>query len=266
MKQAKDFLEESNQIFNLMKNRPEKDFFIRTQFKNWSINDVIGHLHLFNFAADLSIKSPDDFQRFFSPIRDTLNNGKNILEPQGSWLEGLSGHKLLETWWIQAKKVAKSFGKVNPKLRVKWAGPEMSARSSITARQMETWAHGQEIFDILGKVRTESDRIKNIVHLGVSTFGWTFLNRGLRLPNETPFIQLESPSGIIWNWNDPATSSTISGKAVEFASVVTQTRNIKDTSLKFVGSSASQWLSIAQCFAGPPKDPPKPGTRRITFL
>ncbi len=266
MEQAKDFLEESTQILNLMKNRPEKDFFIRTQFKNWNINDVIGHLHLFNFAADLSLKSQDDFQTFFSPIRDNLNSGKNILEPQDHWLNGLSGHSLLETWWAQVEKVAESFEKVDPKLRVKWAGPEMSTRSSITARQMETWAHGQEIFDVLGEERMESDRIKNIIHLGVSTFAWTFLNRNLSTPGEIPYIQLESPSGAIWNWNDPATLSTISGKAVEFASVVTQTRNIKDTSLKFDGSSASQWLSIAQCFAGPPKDPPKPGTRGINFL
>ena len=39
----------------------------------------------------------------------------------------------------------------------------MSARSKITARHMETWAHGQEVFDALGKDREEKDRIKNIV-------------------------------------------------------------------------------------------------------
>jgi len=58
----------------------------------------------------------------------------------------------------------------------------MNTRSSITARQMETWAHGQEIFDILGEARIEDDRIKNIVHLGVSTFSWTFKNRNLEVP------------------------------------------------------------------------------------
>lgn len=41
----------------------------------------------------------------------------------------------------------------------------MSARSCITARQMETWAHGQEIFDALGVVRRDGDRIRNVAHL-----------------------------------------------------------------------------------------------------
>ena len=265
MKEAKDFLKESTQIFDLMKNRPEKDFFIRTQFKNWSINDVIGHLHLFNFAANLSLKSPDHFQKKFFLIFKNFKNGQNILEPQGKWLKGLSGNALLEAWWLQVKRVTETFEKANPKSRVKWVGPEMSARSSITARQMETWAHGQEIFDVLGKVRVESDSIKNIVHLGVSTFAWTFFNRDLTPPDEIPFIELESPSGIMWKWNNPSRSSKISGKATEFASVVTQTRNIKDTNLRVVGNTASQWLSIAQCFAGPPENPPKPGTRKITL-
>ena len=54
------------------------------------------------------------------------------------------------------------FAAADPKARVKWAGPDMSIRSSITARQMETWAHAQEVFDILGLERVESDRIRNI--------------------------------------------------------------------------------------------------------
>ena len=51
----------------------------------------------------------------------------------------------------------------------------MSARSSITARQMETWALGQEVFDVLGLERVNTDRVRNIAYLGVSTSGWTFM-------------------------------------------------------------------------------------------
>ena len=45
MKQAKDFLIESKLLFKLLENRSEEDFNLITQFKNWSINDVIGHLY-----------------------------------------------------------------------------------------------------------------------------------------------------------------------------------------------------------------------------
>ena len=45
--------------------------------------------------------------------------------------------------------------------------------------------------------------------------------------------------------------------------MVTQVRNIKDTNLKVEGKVAEKWMSIAQCFAGPPEDPPIKGSRYI---
>jgi uncharacterized protein (TIGR03084 family) len=261
MEQADAFLEDSRQLFNLIKDQLDNVFQIKTQFKNWTINDVIGHLHIFNFAANLSLKSSDEFKTFFAPIGEDLVKGASLIETHRPWLKGLSGRSLLEAWWSESQTVAQNFKSTDPKLRLKWAGPDMSARSSITARQMETWAHGQEVFDILGKTRVETDRIKNIVHLGVSTFGWTFKNRGLEIPSQPPFIQLKSPSGEIWEWNELSTVSKVKGSAVDFASVVTQTRNVLDTQLTFTGTVANKWLSLAQCFAGPPKNPPKPSTR-----
>ena len=261
MEQAIDFLEESRQLFNLLEGLTDKDFQIRTQFKNWTIEDVIGHLHIFNFAANLSLKSSNNFQTFIKPISEALKNGTSLLEIQRFWIKDLSGQGLLDAWWEESKVTAKNFKKTDPQIRLKWVGPKMSARSSITARQMETWAHGQEVFDILGKARIEDDRIKNLVHLGVLTFGWTFQNRNLEVPSSPPFIRLKSPSGLNWEWNKPSQDSNIQGSAVDFASVVTQTRNILDTNLIAKGETATRWMTFAQCFAGPPEDPPKPNTR-----
>ena len=64
MKQALDFLEDSRQLFNLLRDKSDEDLKIKTQFKSWTINDVIGHLHIFNFAANLSLKSSDELNFF----------------------------------------------------------------------------------------------------------------------------------------------------------------------------------------------------------
>ena len=53
-------------------------------------------------------------------------------------------------------------------------GPDMSVRSSISARHMETWAHAQAIYDALGVDRVNEDRIKNIVIIGNNTFKYCF--------------------------------------------------------------------------------------------
>jgi uncharacterized protein (TIGR03084 family) len=137
----------------------------------------------------------------------------------------------------------------------------MSVRSSITARLMETWAHGQAIYDALGVERADADRIRNIAVLGVNTFGWTFRNRRLQVPHQMPYVRLTAPSGALWEWGEPSETERVEGTATEFCQVVTQTRNVQDTALCVNGDIATEWMSIAQCFAGPPEQPPYPGTR-----
>ena len=157
--------------------------------------------------------------------------------------------------------MSERFYNANPKARVPWAGPDMSVRSSITARVMETWAHGQEVFDLLGVVRNNTDRIKNVVVLGLNTFLWAFSLHGLDAPDSMPYLRLMAPSGEQWEWGDVSTDNLIEGSAEEFCQVVTQVRNIRDTRLNVIGDTANQWMAIAQCFVGPPEQPPAVGTR-----
>jgi len=44
----------------------------------------------------------------------------------------------------------------------------------------------------------------------------------------------------------------VSGAALDFCLVVTQRRNLADTGLKVAGPVATEWISIAQAFAGAP--------------
>ena len=70
---------------------------------------------------------------------------------------------------------------------MEWYGPSMSAKSFLTARLMETWAHGQDVVDAAQEngvdvVRTPSDRLRHIAQLGVITRGWSYVNRGMDVP------------------------------------------------------------------------------------
>ena len=176
-------------------------------------------------------------------------------------MDNLSGRALLTAWHDFYVSMADAFSQVDPKKRLKWAGPDMSARSSISARLMETWAHGQEIFDHLGVVRTNRDTIRSIAVLGVNTFNWTYKVRGETPPETVPYVKLTSPSGADWVFGDDNTGESIEGTAEDFCMVVTQVRNIADVDLTLTGAVAMDWMSKAQCFAGPPETPPAPGTR-----
>jgi len=256
MDQAKDFLEESRALRALLLNRPESDFEKVTRFKDWTVSDVLRHLHFWNWMAELQLADEARLEAELTAV------GTEGMRPRERRHAGsAAGQGLLNDWWVQAQRTAEAFANADPKARLKWAGPSMSARSSITARLMETWAHGQEVYDRLGAVREDADRIQNIAVLGVNTYGWTYKVRGLEPPGPMPFVRLYAPSGAVWSFGDDTSGNRIEGTATEFCQVVTQTRNVLDTTLTVTGPVAADWMSRAQCFAGGRNDPPAPGTR-----
>jgi len=260
MQQAIDFREESEALFRLVDPLKEAELESRTQFKGWTINDVVGHLHIWNWAADLSLKDGDGFQAFFKDfVEVVLSEGMRTAEEK--WLDGLKNRELLDTWRRFYLETSERFAAADPRARVPWAGPDMSVRSSITARFMETWAHGQEVYDQMGVVRSNTDRIKNIVVLGVNAYNWSFSVHSMEVPGPMPFLRLTAPSGELWEWGDVSKENLIQGSAEEFCQVITQVRNIGDTCLEVAGNTATQWMASAQCFAGPPETPPPVGTR-----
>jgi uncharacterized protein (TIGR03084 family) len=180
---------------------------------------------------------------------------------EAAYLNDLSGPALLTAWIGGAQATAAHFASADPKARLKWVGPDMSAISSISARLMESWAHGQAVYDMLGLERTDTDRIGNIARLGVNTFGWNYQTRKMPVPDARPYVRLIAPSGAVWEYGTADDAERIEGSATEFCQVVTQTRNIADTALRVTGAVAAEWMAMAQCFAGPPNDPPAPGTR-----
>jgi len=261
IQQAIDFRDESDALFALLDALGDRDWARKTQFKEWTINDIVAHLHIGNHLADLSLRDGDAFTEFVRSLAAASKLGSRRLDSTHVWLSGVRNRDLLYRWRDFYREMTDRFAIAEPKKRVKSVGPDMSVLSNITARLMETWAHGQAIFDLLGQERNVTDRIKNVAVIGINTFGWTFANRGLAVPADRPYVRLTSPSGAVWEWNAPDPKNAVEGSAVEFCQVVTQTRNIADTGLKVVGETANSWMSIAQCFAGPPENPPPPGTR-----
>ena len=258
--QPADFLAESDALHALLERLPDADFDRPTRFKQWTINHVLAHLHLGNWAALETVINEPGYLAFRAERKATVPP-MPMREFEKRWAGGLQGRALLAAWRELYPQVARTFQATDPKRRLKWAGPDMSARSSISARLMETWAHGQAVYDLLGVERQDGDRIRNIVVLGINTFGWTFTVHEQPVPERMPQVRLTAPSGALWTFGDASESECIEGQATEFCQMVTQVRNVADTSLRVTGPVASHWMRIAQAFAGPPETPPAPGTR-----
>jgi len=259
--QAADLREEGDALNEMLLTLALEDWTRATPFKEWTVNAVMQHLHQGDWMKVLTMKDSDAYLAAAASRRAARerNDGSSGLEDHG--FQASEGPALREQWYAYFQEMCDLMAASDPKHRVKWAGPDMSIRMAATARQMETWAHGQDIYDLLRHPRTHTDRIKNIAVLGVKTYGWTFANRGEDVPGSQPYVKLTSPSGAIWDWGIPDDSNKVEGLALEFCQVVTQGRNIADVNLTVVGEPAIKWMAIAQCFAGPVNEPPAPGHR-----
>ena len=260
-KLASGYALECAALYELLAPLPDVSWERATQFKQWTPNDILAHLLFFDTAAYLALRDETALTEMFSQLRAAVTAGTASLAFAHQWLGNLRGLALLTRWREQNLRLAQEYSQADPKRRVKWAGPDMSVRSSLSARLMEIWAHAQAVYDLLGRSRVEGDYLRNIAELGINTYRWSFSNRGLPVPETQPFLRLTAPSGAVWEWESDASGERIEGSASEFCQVVAQTRNVADTSLRVEGDNARRWMAIAQCFAGVPRDPPPPGVR-----
>lgn len=225
-------------------------------FFGWTPWDQIAHLSYLDETALLSVTDAQAFVAGASALNRQLACGKEISALAREKYCHLDGPALLRFWRSRYESLVSALAGLDARARLNWYGPQMSARSFATARLMETWAHGQDIWDVMGLHRVSGHRLKHIAHIGVTTFGWTFVNRGMAVPEPAPWVDLQAPDGGRWSWGEKTSGNCVVGSAEDFCLVVTQRRNVRDTALDVQGDGAIRWMALAQCFAGPPSDPP----------
>lgn len=260
---ANDLRAEYRELAELCRTLAPAQWRLKSDFYGWTPWDEIAHLCYFDETATLSATDAEGFARDTAALTEVLTTGKEISAIAREKYGHLDGAALLAHWEPIAMRLTDLLAALDPKARLPWYGPSMSARSFASARLMETWAHGQDVWDVVGRERAGAARLKHIAHIGVTTFGWSFVNRKLPVPAVVPFIEIDAPDGESWRWGDPASPEFVRGSALDFCLLVTQRRNLADTGLRYSNGSAREWLAIAQCFAGPPADAPAPGVRKV---
>jgi uncharacterized protein (TIGR03084 family) len=233
-----------------------------TPADGWTIHDQVTHLAWFDDAAVTALTDADRFH---------AEAVRGAADP-----EGITGRVAREyrdmtsadalAWFRQARAaLIEQFGATDPSTRVPWYGPEMAAASSVTARIMETWAHGQDVADALGATRQPTPALRQVAHIGVRALPNSFRARERPVPDTPVAVALTAPDGREWAWGDADADDArdvVRGPALDFCLVVTQRRHVDDTELDVRGRVAAEWMSIAQAFAGPPGPGRAPGQFR----
>ena len=221
-----------------------------TPAEGWDVADTIAHLVFADLAALTAVSDAAGFEH----AKAEMAAGRRGFDEAFGQPPAEKGAATLAWWRASRQRMLDAFAARSPKDRIPWFGPSMSALSFATARLMETWAHGQDVAITLGRSIEPTDRLRHVCHIGITTRGWSYVNRGLAVPEGDVRVELVAPSSAVWTWGPPGAADTVNGSAYDFAMVTTQRRALADTALACHGDVAVDWMQRAQAFAGPATD------------
>jgi len=255
-----DLVAEQNALDDVVAGLDDDAWRRDTPSPGWTVADQVGHLWFFDRSATLAIADPDGFRHHRDELFIQMNADH---DPTLAEARAMTPAELLAAWRDARAGLAAAANGFDAATRVEWYGPSMGARSFLTARLMEAWAHGTDIIDTVADLvgpdaRPTTDRCRHIAQLGVITRGWSYANRGLTPPEGSVNVTLTAPSGDVWTWHYDDAVAEVHGPAEDFCHVVTQRRHLDDTAVTTIGDAARDWLVRAQAFAGPATDGPAP--------
>ena len=263
-----DLTAETSELAAVLSRLRPPDWGRDTPAEGWTVRDQVTHLAFFDDATRLAVT---DSVAFVAQRAELLALGDRFPDVVAARYRHLPGRDCLD-WFLSSRDaLLAACQAADPRVRLPWYGPDMGLASSVTARLMETWAHGQDILDALGARREPTARLRHIADLGVRTFAFSFRLRGRPVPDVRVRVELsgpgsqDSPAGPDgprwqrWSWGPGDAADRVEGDAHEFCLVVTQRRNVADTGLTVTGPVAAEWLAIAQAFAGAATDTRPPG-------
>ncbi|WP_370966903.1 maleylpyruvate isomerase family mycothiol-dependent enzyme [Amycolatopsis sp. cg9] len=230
-----DLVAEGDELDALVSAAP--DWSRPTPAAGWTIAHQIAHLA----AADANVLTAIRTPGAFDP------------EPKDADADAAAGaagprSALLDRWRTGRAELAAALRDVPLDHAFPWFGSQATAVLMVPLRLMETWAHGQDVFDALGVAHRPTGRLRHVAALGVAGLGLSFYAAQSPMPAEEVRVELTGPGGELWTWGPEAAAQRVRGSALDFCLRVTHRRSRAETGLTAVGGDADKWLDIARVF------------------
>lgn len=236
-----DFEAERAVLGALITGLPVDAWDVPSPAKGWTLRDCISHLSDLDDRATLIARG----------IEPESTAGEGVLSRAQLDARSFTPAAMLQWYSDSGRKLVAAMQGMQGDERLMWAGRPMGARSFLTARVMEHWSHGLDVFDAACVQPVDTDRLRHVAHLGFATREFSYRARGLEPPTTPLHLVLTAPSSAIWTWGPLDAPDRITGYAGDFCRVVTQRIHVADTALQAEGVEAARFLQIAQAFAGP---------------
>lgn len=228
----------------------EEQWRAPTVAEGWDSHETVLHLGAADFIAHLTLTDPEAF----AVTKERMSSGDASLnELVGPKVKTMSGADLWQWFLIGRQAMVDELRALDPKDRVVWIGPDIGARSMATGRLMESWTHSHDLADTFDVDYPQTDRLRNIAHLGVVTRDFSYINNGLTPPTGPVRVELTSPGGDVWAWGPEDAADRVVATGYEFCKVLTRRVPLADSAVDATGPLAVEWMQIAQPWIEPPR-------------
>lgn len=228
----------------LLRGLTREQWLLPTQAEGWTVRDQVAHLaDVEEIAYDTATAGPRQLNvealTYSSPEAFTqagVDKGRSK-EPEEmiAWLEAGSS------------KLRAMFLEKDPKERVPW-GLGMSARTLVTARLMEWWAHGLDIRVAVGEPPNVTERLRSVVWLIMNALPYAFTVAGIDKPEGTLRVELDF-NGETWTFGPEDADNRITGDVLEFCKIgIQRLKRDEAKTIKAVGPLAEAALTHARAF------------------
>jgi len=255
----RDLKAEQDSLEKFLLELEEAQWDIPTPAEGWTIKDTVSHIaHIDEVAVAIMEGDLSPIQRARELATGYRSSFNEIGVERG---RAMKPSEVL-TWWREAREVMlEKLSQKDPKERIPWFVMPMSARAFATARLMETWAHGLDCFEAVGRKPLDTDRLRHVALLACLARPWAYTVHGLEAPKTPLRVELTLPSGSLWTWGPEDSQDKITGSAGDFCRVAVRRLHYLDSNLKATGEEAKRFLQIAVAYAGSP-GPGRPPKKR----
>jgi uncharacterized protein (TIGR03084 family) len=125
----------------------------------------------------------------------------------------------------------------------------MGARAFVTARLMETWAHGLDLHAALGVEAVDTPRLAHVAWIATRAIPYAFSVVGVEPPSAPLRVELSLPGGGAWTTGPEDATDRITGPASQYCRVFVQRLDVRGaTDLVAEGDGAIATLAVARAY------------------
>src|SRR5437764_265410 len=165
----------------------QADWSKPTPAAGWTIAHQIAHLAAADANVLIAIRTPEAFAA-------VLKQGSQAADLDAAAGAAKPRSVLLEQWRTGRSEVAAALRDIPLGQGFPWYGSQLTAALMVLLRLMETWAHGQDVFDTLGVSHRPTGRLRHVASLGVVGRELSFYAAQLPVPAEPFRVELTVPA------------------------------------------------------------------------